>query len=846
MMSKRCAAGLLVAAASWPLSSLAAHATPVRTATRAALRAHIALSKPQPMHVRAAVLGSMPTYTVVDHGAPASPSSVLYNSVAFNNTGQIVGFGSDDAAGAAACFLFDGSVYRDISTLPSITFCNPNAISEANATSGAFDVVGYVNTQYSNTSGYGTAYGDYKALYLTATPKSNVVRTAVFTNDQSSFVGVNAAGTALGTGDYYPLASFASTTPPFVVTPEKGSLSLLQPACTTIKLGCGDVATQYGDEAPCGFGGCLIAADGTLLLYDLFSGSYEVVAPNGTTRDIALDANLDGVPIMNNAKQIAYAAETVVAGTTVVQTRLFSVGAGTVATVPSLKGMNCGQYVPVSLNNKGRILGYASGCDSNYGFAYFTFDAATGTQELPSALPGNYFSFFPHAINDKNQILVDLELTSGGASHWGYLQPAAAAASSRVRASAPATALVVAARNSTKVSMREAFVRPELASLHNRAHPRLTPRTGRPIDLRTLLPRASAPTYTLVDYGAPAATEYTLGSPLAFNNNGQILGAAADVPYRENSACLLFDGLTFRNLGPSSVVDCSPLALSDENPLTGTVNVVGYSTSAYDAPWDAKAFFAVASPKSGAISTRRFAANDDSLLAGVNAMGAAIGVGAFAPTSNAQPQPFELAPGENALVLLPSCVTANTCGFILTRPCAFGGCDITADGTLFLDGVLISPGGTKHVVPLDSNAYGPIINNNGQILYADGANTELYTLATGRATKIPQIPGQGGDYEPLSFNNAGHVLGRIHYDSNRADSYYVYDATNGTRFLSAELPSANALLLPVGINDQDQILVELTLPSGVNHWGILRPPAATSSRLRAGTRSSMRQERERF
>jgi hypothetical protein len=310
------------------------------------------------------------------------------------------------------------------------------------------------------------------------------------------------------------------------------------------------------------------------------------------------------------------------------------------------------------------------------------------------------------------------------------------------------------------------------------------------------------------------------------------------------------------------------MSINDLNPATGSLEVVGAVVSAFSyGPGgfdngsflsDYKAFVSKIAPESSTVDTLIFAANDTSDLTGVNAAGAAIGVGYDAldvPGDGTQP-PFTLAPGSHTIrPLQPSCTAGKSAcdGFLLQEPCAFGGCNITADGTIFLNGEIVAPDGTARPFKLpDYDPYRPIVNSVGELLYQDlpkddarpssviyYSDIRLYEIATGLETKIPKLAGNTcNDYVPLSLNKAGTVIGYAGDCPTTAEqTYFIYDATNGTRDLMAELPSGDASVLPVGINDNGQILIGITLGNGSIDWGILQPLTVASGHRRATART---------
>jgi hypothetical protein len=803
-------------------------------------------------------------YSVVDYGAP-SGNLILDGATALNNTGQIAGYGYDDVLDEDVCAVFDGTQYREVSEFATFTSCYVNGMNDAGVTTGSFDIAGVGTTIYSDPPNAPFYQADLKAVLLNITPKTGVIRTEISPDDESLLYGVNDSGEAIGLGRYSPITGFADPNAPLFVAPGKTSLAVLQPACTVVRSGCGASidALDSNEPASCSFGGCAITSDGTMLLVDLFTGSYEILSPGGTTRDIVLDADVSIPPIINNSKQLLYAFDTVVNGVTNVKAAIFDIATGKTVTVPPIPKLNCTQYVPLSFNNAGDVLGTASGSGNCAAGTYFLYSPAAGTVDLGSQIVSGYYAIYPRGINDSGDILVDLYKTNGGADHWGFLKPnTAAVAKARARANFSAAALPHVISRSQ--AARSAAARARLyASARANRPPGISgylPRASRRVDsfrrpavrLPELGARAGTPAYTIVDDGAPSTATLLLQVPTAFNDTGQIVGTANDVPYTQSVSCVVFDGSRFTNLRASTtMVDCGPNSINDENPSTGVVDVVGDALSAFSnvteglEDSDDKAFISQIAPKSGAVTTTLFTANDESTLIGVNASGLAVGGGFYydRPLGLSESPAFSLSAGSNTLGLLqPSCALKAAAGCVSVQPdtfeqCPFGGCTITANGSVFLSDVLIAPNGTTRTIKLDSHAEYIQLNNSNQILYDDGEHTEIYNLGTGTLTSVPQIPGSScGAVAPLSFNDAGTVLGVTGFCTKSADyTYFIYDPKNGTRNLIAELPSGTDSVTPVGINNNGQILVGLTLPSGIVHWGVLNPVTAQKTKHRPRT-----------
>ena len=172
----------------------------------------------------------------------------------------------------------------------------------------------------------------------------------------------------------------------------------------------------------CSFGGCIITADGTLLLQDAYTQTYELLERSGAFHDftVPLAYAITDLPIVNNAKDVLYAIGTTTGGTFSITPELYTVATGRVTSVPQIPGNSCTEYYPVSFNNSGHVLGYTAGCPKN-DQTYFTYDSKNGTRDLGAELPGGYPFIDPIGINDRDEILVALT-DAAGAAHWGVSQ----------------------------------------------------------------------------------------------------------------------------------------------------------------------------------------------------------------------------------------------------------------------------------------------------------------------------------------------------------------------------------------------------------------------------------------
>lgn len=374
--------------------------------TAAQIRSRAGLPKLMPIRLsrNGSDVASTGRYRIIDVGTPSGVT--LDNPVAFNNTGQIVGEAYDASLGGSdVCEFFDGTRFRTIASEPSVTFCNPAGLNDMDG-KHTVDVVGIIGTAYQV---------EYSTFYSVVDLRSKIIDNSFFTGNPSSiFAGVNATGIALATAFYEPLGGFFTLNPPFLRLPGRRSLALLQPACTTSHTGCGTVAYGYA----CPFGGCQITDDDSVLLQDA-NGNFEIVAANGNVRALRLEGNLyPFAPILNNAKQILYAAFT--QDLSHLSSRVFDVTTGRTTTIPPVR-KKCNALLPLALSNAGHVLGSYT-CPTSSDSYYFTYDSKHKTQDVSAQLPAGTGSVQPIAINDAGQILIAI-ITNAGASHWGILEP---------------------------------------------------------------------------------------------------------------------------------------------------------------------------------------------------------------------------------------------------------------------------------------------------------------------------------------------------------------------------------------------------------------------------------------
>jgi hypothetical protein len=371
-------------------------------------------------------VAASPAYAIRDIGMPSPDTYPSSAPVGFNNTGQIFGValraGKSDRLSYLSdtdCLVWTGLTFVDVEASLTVQRCMPYAMNSATS-SGAFTVVGAFNDirHLPPDQGYANAYDD--AFTATIGASGSVTTVPFYQYSPAALFGINAAGIAVGIS-YNPIQPRTL----FVTAPGE-RLAYLQPNCSAT-VGC-IVAIQFllkrSDGQPtgqCAFGGCSINASGTVIGVDTATYALYTNGVAGSKVDLPVPAGRFGAVVaLNDASQITYFI-----GPTAF---LYDANAGTTTAIPPVAGTSCGYYTPISLNNSGTVLGFASDCKSKP--FYFTWDPGHGTQDLNLQIPANAYTIKAFGINDNGQILVSLR-TSAGATHWGTLDPAGAPATPR-------------------------------------------------------------------------------------------------------------------------------------------------------------------------------------------------------------------------------------------------------------------------------------------------------------------------------------------------------------------------------------------------------------------------------
>ena len=384
---------------------------------------------------------------------------------------------------------------------------------------------------------------------------------------------------------------------------------------------------------------------------------------------------------------------------------------------------------------------------------------------------------------------------------------------------------------------------------------------------------ATAPVYTIHDVGAPPG--YDFSSPSGFNNTGQIYGQAGHFLPHGGSVqdCVVWSAGVFRRVPVAKITTygtgCVANGMNDAAAASGEYEVVGSATEEFAV--DGHAFAAVAGP-GGFKRTTTYFAYAPSTMVGVNA--AQISAAAAEYDRDTAYDVYGLlyatATGASgslgALQASPSATTpvVHVLAPTYRNPCPFGGCAIndrnevlgydfrTAYGGLATVALFTvgQPASLVHVPLQDvvvnnidnptqvqaATAYPVAFNDLDQLLYLDATllAPAIYDVATGVRTVVPVAAPGCVNPVPLSMNNEGEMLGT--FASCPTPIYYTWDAAHGTQYLNAQLPANAYTIVPLGVNDNGQILVKLTSSAAVTTWGTLDPVATRANGpLRART-----------
>ncbi len=364
-----------------------------------------ALSKPLPIASYRLASKTKASYTIKDFGAPPTSAYSSSSIVAFNDAGEIVGTAQHGKI--VDCVLYTGKAFISLATNPSVTNCTPLAMNDVNAKTGIASVVGYVNYAYAN--------GDV-AFQANASAKAVVSIDLYSSNVPSRLNAINDAGQAVGSIYYAPPGGFTSL--PIVFTKGSPDLTLAQPTCIRRNKTC----AQSLVFDTCSFASCDLDDKGNLEAVEIFTGTYNDVTFNITTGQCC---SYTDEYLATSNHYISDYGDTEGAMIDIAYFDLIVNGADLGQPNQNEELSECFSD-PASFSNKGNIL-VVSTCYP--GHADWTWDPTHGFVDIADTLPANtYTKITPLGINDKGEILAELQPHSGPV-HWGVLVPPASTAS---------------------------------------------------------------------------------------------------------------------------------------------------------------------------------------------------------------------------------------------------------------------------------------------------------------------------------------------------------------------------------------------------------------------------------
>jgi hypothetical protein len=351
------------------------------------------------------------TYTIVDVGSLPHAYGYPYG---FNNTGQIYGYASPNKNSHELCEVYTGSGWLSLHGRGG-SDCTAYGMSNENA--GTYFLSGNVTTKNQPYE---------QAMFGTVSSFGTAMKTFVRYYDSNLDGGVNDSGVAVGSA--YQSDAFENY-PPFVY--QGGRLSQLQPQCNSSHGGplcMSYIVGAYNGEGRCPFGGCAINDSNVVLGVDDYTGNLMVYTVGNPSS--AADTPISWGPAypagINNANQIAYAYYNYSSQT--LPAFIYQLGASAATWLGTIPGSDCQDYLPLSLNNVGDVMGYDDDCSSSPE-TYWVYDHTTQTMvDLATEIPpsNHYNEIYPLGINDNGQILAALYPQSGGI-HWGFLNPGGSA-----------------------------------------------------------------------------------------------------------------------------------------------------------------------------------------------------------------------------------------------------------------------------------------------------------------------------------------------------------------------------------------------------------------------------------
>jgi hypothetical protein len=347
-----------------------------------------------------------PTYTIVSVGAPSANSE----PAAFNNTGQIAGYGD------TGCYVYDSGTFRRL-PIPSASTqfinCHLGAINDKTA-AGTYQIGGTTATPYSSN------------VAFAVTPSSTIV---YYAWSDSALLGVNNNGISLAVADFFPVRTTDLSGSQFFTAHDGGGyLTQVQAPASSATPIHYLLPLKFDQNTTTPFGSNLLNDRNEVLGYDYFTltptsaniavytlGSPASIVDSSFVPNAAYDSVYGFVPIaFNDRDQILYDADNPDVYPEGIPA-VYDIGSEKKTVIP-LATPTCptgAHGVPISMNNTGEVLGEYY-CQKGYG--YFTWDALSGTHDLSLAIPDTNFTLYPVGVNDNGQILIELEGTwSAGA-----------------------------------------------------------------------------------------------------------------------------------------------------------------------------------------------------------------------------------------------------------------------------------------------------------------------------------------------------------------------------------------------------------------------------------------------
>ncbi len=322
------------------------------------------------------VHGKLPAgmYTLVDYGPP--PAKFTYNGTsypeAFNNTGQIAGFGQiANKSGGDDCIAYTGTGWVDYTPLTS-GLCDAYAVGDAS--NGVVPVAGRINGNYE--------IGDRIAYYATISASKTTIN-QYQSNFPSGLYAINKFGVAVGNGVYVPYPSSENSDLAFYSL--GGGLNPVAPCMSNAPL----CPVSIDPRAP-GYGGNLVRLinnANTVLAADASNGNLEEVTGKAHT-EVDLPVNGATLPCfaplgIDDAGNLYYQACPASGGQYVYE---YNVASQTTTQLPTIPGNSSEVYVPWTVNGKGEIYGNTQSCPQN-DCTMFLYDPAAKQTINLSATP---------------------------------------------------------------------------------------------------------------------------------------------------------------------------------------------------------------------------------------------------------------------------------------------------------------------------------------------------------------------------------------------------------------------------------------------------------------------------